>query len=298
MTERSTPRGAFWMATALTVVALPSWAAAQEEACVAIKACVDACEGFDDVDCVDACLASSPEDPEAVRLFEEAFACIRDSECAMEDLECLGDACGERFFELDDYCGFEDEDGRCDAIGECSDACEDAADGLACINLCIEQEEDEEVAGVYSDLIACLLQSGCPEGDEACFAEACGETFLEVEALCGGGEREDDFGNEPVDDCATSPGPDCCLLANDGECDSPDFCDEGTDTTDCAAIAEPEASPEASPEGPPAQEAADDEGSEGCATAPGAPMGAGWLLAALGIAWARRSSRRRGRRGL
>lgn len=34
--------------------------------------------------------------------------------------------------------------------------------------------------------------------------------------------------------CSTDPGPDCCFFANDDECDEPNLCDPGTDTSDCS----------------------------------------------------------------
>lgn len=51
-------------------------------------------------------------------------------------------------------------------------------------------------------------------------------------AACGGGE---DLPFEPPgqDRCALEPGPDCCDFAGDGQCDEPDFCIFGTDTSDC-----------------------------------------------------------------
>lgn len=49
---------------------------------------------------------------------------------------------------------------------------------------------------------------------------------------CGGGE---DISFEPPgqDRCALEPGPDCCDFARDGQCDEPEFCIFGTDTSDC-----------------------------------------------------------------
>jgi MYXO-CTERM domain-containing protein len=34
--------------------------------------------------------------------------------------------------------------------------------------------------------------------------------------------------------CPDGPGPDSCVYANDGSCDEPTYCEEGTDTTDCS----------------------------------------------------------------
>ncbi|MEO1270539.1 MAG: hypothetical protein AAFX99_20820 [Myxococcota bacterium] len=69
---------------------------------------------------------------------------------------------------------------------------------------------DEQSAGCM------VLQEKCPE-------------LLDDDDSSSGGTSNGSF----TDSCSESPGPDCCVFANDGECDEPTFCDAGTDTTDC-----------------------------------------------------------------
>ncbi len=170
------------------------------------------------------------------------------------------------------------QDNDCAATDVCLEACEGPTD-TECVNACIGQAAPE-VAAVYQSVFTCLTASGCDPEDDECFFEACGEELEALFAACG--EVEDDCAENPGPDCCgfandgacdepdlcaegtdttdctnfpgcdEQPGPDCCNFANDGECDEPDFCDPGTDTTDCGGgNPEPEGNPEGEPEGEP-----------------------------------------------
>ena len=91
-----------------------------------------------------------------------------------------------------------------------------------CTDACIEMAS-EDIRGVYRALFDCFEASGCDDDDTDCLLDACEDEFVELFDACGGEE----------DPCVENPGPDCCLFANDDECDEPDLCAEGTDTTDC-----------------------------------------------------------------
>ncbi len=115
------------------------------------------------------------------------------------------------------------EEDACLAIEDCLDACEGPEDSN-CIDACLAESTDEDVAAAFQEAINCLNNNECAPEDQDCLFEQCGDELLAVNELCG---------DEGGDDCDEEPGPDCCIFANDGECDEPDLCDPGTDTSDC-----------------------------------------------------------------
>ena len=94
-------------------------------------------------------------------------------------------------------------------ISEQATAIKQLAATLTCSNAL--SENDSGLAGIESGAACQVIEQKCPE-------------FL---------ESEDDGGGSGGD-CTANPGPDCCAFANDGACDEPTFCEEGTDTTDCS----------------------------------------------------------------
>lgn len=114
----------------------------------------------------------------------------------------------------------------CGVVEEClEDNCRDL-DDQACINECIGSTDNQEVSSAYRSVLDCFTASGCDVDDDECVFDACGDELIAFGNVC-------DFG-DGGGDCAENPGPDCCVFANDGECDEPDFCDAGTDTSDCS----------------------------------------------------------------
>ena len=259
------------------------------ESCDALSECLGECAGIDDSACIEACFENA-DSPEAVEVFEDLIGCMREAGCDGDDDDCLVDNCPDELESLGAICSFEEDARRCAQIEACVSRCP-GLDDAECIGACVAEAEDQEAAEVFASTLACFVESGCDFEDEGCLVDACLDELTEFGEVCGFEDEEgddDDFGNEPVDDCSENPGPDCCFLSKDGECDEPDFCDEGTDTTDCEAVDAPE---------PDAQEQDDSDPDEveegggsggGCATVPGGSSGLGWVWLVLGIRLLRR----------
>ncbi len=269
--------------------------------CDALGQCLGQCpEG--DLECFGAC-AGAEESPEAREVFENLLVCIDESGCEIDDDECLVEACADELVEFEEVCDFEDdgdeEDNICAPVLSCIDGCGD----FECIGQCVDDAEDPEAAEVVGNLVTCIIENGC-EDDDDCLLDNCREPLEVFGDVCGFEDDEDDdfdeddLGNETDDGCEEDPGPDCCFLANDGECDEPDFCAPGTDTTDCQAQDEDE-NDDFDDEGDDNGEEDGDEGFSqggddgddgGCATTPGSSGGGGGLIL-LGLAlivWRRR----------
>lgn len=261
--------------------------------CADLEGCLQGCAGLDDAPCVGTCLDDAEDDTVAAG-YEAAIDCVLASGCPLDDGDCAAEACDDALAHLSGLCrsGEESPAEICEATFVCIDRCDD----LDCADGCADQSADPDLAALVVAFFQCAVESGCPEGGEACLEEYCLDPLLAVVDACELDERgydDDDLGNEPVDACAQNPGPDCCFLANDGECDEPDFCDPGTDTTDCANAP---ATPSSPPMGtgdtttdPLPPSTASPGGCAATPTAPRAPLAGALLCVALAWGLRRRS---------
>lgn len=230
---------------------LTSPTSAQEEACEALDACLfDECDDFNDSQCTDDCFDAST-DAEAAERYRAVIACLVDSECPTDDFECQDERCGDTFIAIDEYCDFGGDEGEgaeaCELVFACTEECDD----LSCVQACGADAEDPEAGQAVAELVVCLVENQCEDEDDDCLFENCEAELDALFQVCdfdedddeeGGNFDEDDLGNDDTDPCSDDPGPDCCLFANDGECDEPDFCAPNTDTTDCRNNPNPSAS--------------------------------------------------------
>jgi len=134
------------------------------------------------------------------------------TQCVSEGFDESGDGLGEDCsnFSLSESCT-----ATLDEMEACISAQASAIKELANTLTCSTAVNDQSALAGFGENAACTtVEMKCPE-------------FFE-DSSSGGSSGSGG-------DCSTNPGPDCCVFANDGECDEPSgFCDAGTDTTDCS----------------------------------------------------------------
>ncbi len=78
-------------------------------------------------------------------------------------------------------CGDDDEGsgGKGQASGGCAQIIEcqvDCGEDEACAEACLTEADADTIAHLFAAGM-CMMGSGCADGDDACFVEACGDEF-------------------------------------------------------------------------------------------------------------------------